>query len=120
MIGIYDDNERHLVIYKLETVEDIKRTQTDDLNTSQVNKIITGEYGKFRPIHKIEDFRMLPTDITLESGSEHFFYMARQNKIFKVYTSDEAVRQAQKDLYQMSSVKELSKIPDLSDLHPNL
>ena len=34
MIGIYDDNERHLVIYKLETVEDIKKTQSDDMNAS--------------------------------------------------------------------------------------
>ena len=63
---------------------------------------------------------MLLTDITLESGSEHYFYMARQNKIFKVYTSEEAVRQAQKEKYQMSSVKESNKIPDLSDVHPNL
>ena len=53
----------------------------------------------FRPINKISDFRILSNDIILESGKEEYFYMARQNKIFKCYTSDEAVRKAQKEKY---------------------
>ena len=60
----------------------------------------------FRPINKISDFRILSNDIILESGKEEYFYMARQNKIFKCYTSDEAVRKAQKEKYQMASMKE--------------
>ena len=30
----------------------------------------SGIYGKFRPVNKIDNFRMLPTDIVLESGNE--------------------------------------------------
>ena len=34
-----------------------------------------------------------------EARKEEYFYMARQNKIFKCYTSDESVRKAQKEKY---------------------
>ena len=64
----------------------------------------SSHYGQFKPIYTIPNFKMLPSDIVLESGEESFFYMARQNKIYKVYLSDDAVRQAQRQKYSLSSM----------------
>ena len=62
---------------------------------------------------------MLPTDIVAESGNDSFFYLARQNKIYKCYVSEEAVRLAQREKYT-SHINKESQIPDLSDVHKNL
>ena len=37
----------------------------------------TSEYGQFRQIFKINDIRMQPSDVILESGTDSFFYFAR-------------------------------------------
>ena len=85
MIAVYDDRERTLTVHRLETVEDMEAKGIFDPSIS---------YGTFKPCYKIEEFRMLPTDICVESGQENFFYLARQNQIYKVHVSDESLRKA--------------------------
>ena len=82
--------------------------------------VVNHSYGNFRPSYTITNFRMLPTDITIESTENNFFYFSRQNKIYKCYTTEDAVRQAQREKYQTSQSSQAKQIPDLSEEHPNL
>ena len=55
-----------------------------------------GGYGRFKPIYRIENFRMTAHDVVRESGREDFVYMARDNCIYKLYIDENALKHAQK------------------------
>lgn len=69
VIAIYDDKLWQMTLYRLDTVQDMLDQGEAAVNTSR--------YGQFKPIHSILNFKMLPTDVVLESGDESFIYMAR-------------------------------------------
>ena len=53
-----------------------------------------GGYGRFKPIYRIENFRMTVHDVMRESGREDFIYMARDNCIYKLYIDENALKHA--------------------------
>lgn len=63
---------------------------------------------------------MLPSDVTVESGNDQFFYMARNNSIFKCYVDEEARQAALKRLSQEAQAPDGAARRELSGVHANL
>ena len=51
-------------------------------------------YGYFQEIHRL-NFRVLPSDLIVESGDNEFVYLARSQNIYKLYFQQEKVRQCE-------------------------
>ena len=75
-------------------------------------------YGAFVPTLTIENFRMLPTDIVTESGSDDFFYMSRMNKIYRCFVDENALRREKLEVFQ-DNEENLENL-ELSEEHPNM
>ena len=97
LIGIYDEVERSVTVHQLVTVNEQsfgldfmlpKHSESGQKLKYDTKEV--GGYGTFKPIYKLENFRMTQHDVVLESGRDDFIYLARDNIIYKLYVDEEA------------------------------
>ena len=92
LIGVYDEAERSVTVHQLEPEEPGQAEVEVGAQKLKFDTREVGGYGRFKPIYKIENFRMTHHDVMRESGREDFIYMARENAIYKLYIDENALR----------------------------
>ena len=85
-------------------------------------------YGTFKLILLVDNFRIYPTDLIVESGSNDFVFLSRQNHVYKFYFENKILKKKENiydefrynekfpNLYRFISIKTSGKDKSLHDI----